>query len=110
RTVFARAALPIWATVRSTTLVYSSMTTGGTPVPLPVPSVGPASRRSLNAKRRAKVTRNCSPVDRTRNGRSQAGGDENPTEERSATTSLIGIWEGNPSRTDWYSGQGDNSS
>jgi hypothetical protein len=89
RTVFARAAEPIWATVRSTTLVYSSNTTSG----------------AAAASSRASVTRNCWPVDSTWNGRSHAGGDEKPTADSSAITSLTGKPSGKPSRTERSRGQ-----
>lgn len=82
-TALAMAALPIRATVRSTTDVNSSITKS------PLDS----------AIARAIVTRNCSPLDSTRNGRSHDGGSENPTLFRSATMSLMLMRSGNASRT-----------
>lgn len=89
RTACATAALPICATVRSTTLVNSSI----------------ATRSCCSASARAMVTRNCSPVDSTWNGRSQDGGLLNPTEDRSIVISTMDIPAGNASSTLLFSGQ-----
>src|SRR6516162_6642922 len=83
------AALPIWATVLSTTLVYSSKRT----------------RWGDSASSLASVTRNCCPVEKTWNGLNQAGGDEKPTAESKLTTSLTLMEVGNASRTESESGQ-----
>src|SRR5262249_12527001 len=82
-------ALPTWATVRSTVLVNSSKT----------------MRLSASASNLASVTRNCCPVERTWNGRSQAGGEEKPTDDSRATTSLTGRLLGKASRTERSLGQ-----
>ena len=87
------AALPTWATCRSTTereLVDDRQV-----------------RHS--ARVRARLTRNCSPFDRAWKGRSQAGGVENPTDESSSTTSLIPMAAGKPSRIDRSAGQSQRS-
>src|SRR5512139_1145836 len=83
RTVLATAELPIFPTVRSTTEVNSSNTH--------------SSGRDASA--RASVARNCSPFDSTANGRNHAGGEEKPTDDSSAVTSLIDIVSGKPSMT-----------
>jgi hypothetical protein len=70
------------ATSRSTTLVNSSITAGS----------------GCSASTRAQWTRNCSPLDSARNGRSQDGGELNPTDDSSPVTSRIPIDSGNPSR------------
>src|SRR5262245_31810406 len=75
------------ATWRSTTDVNSSSTTSGRP------------EAAASASARAAVTRNCSPVESAPNGRSQLGGEENPTAVSAATTSLMDRRLGNASST-----------
>ena len=45
------------------------------------------------------VERNCSPVERNLNGRNQAGGVENPTDDNAAVMSLIDMPSGKPLTT-----------
>ncbi len=84
------AKLAALATVRSTTLVNSSITA--------------RSRRS--AQGAGQLARNCSPFDRTANGRSQLGGLEKPTEElQRRVISWIGRSAGNASTSERSFGQ-----
>ena len=57
------------------------------------------------ASSRARLTRNCSPVLSTRNGRSHAGGEEKPTDDSRLTTSFTGSAAGKASSTARSSGQ-----
>lgn len=55
---------------------------------------------SDSASARARLTRNCSPLERHRNGRTQLGGDEKPTEESNCVISAVFIPFGNDSTSD----------
>src|SRR5258708_2319576 len=90
RTAFCTAWEATFATSRSTTDEYSSITTRSP---------------SASASALAMVARNASPDDSVLNGRTQAGGEPKPTDESSAVMSLMPSVSGKPSRTDGCDGQ-----